>query len=72
MANYDGFRIRCGCHCGKCGATVVLEGYSDASGSHYCGTCDDYVSTYGNCSARTPEKIKQREKIIIENGALDD
>jgi hypothetical protein len=67
---YDGFRISCGCTCSRCGSTVILEGYSDAGGAHYCPRCDDYVGVSNvACKARTPEAIQRREKVIKEAGA---
>lgn len=73
MKTYDGFRIQCGCTCAKCHNGVVLEGYADADGAHYCPHHDDYVKTdQVQCKARTPEKVRARQARIIEAGALDD
>lgn len=73
MSTYEGFQIRCGCRCAKCGSAVVLDGYSDAEGNHYCAFCNDYVKVMGvYCAARTPEKVAHREQIIIKAGADKD
>ena len=58
------FRISCGCTCRRCGRNVVLEGYEDADGNHYCASCDDYVSASpGRCAERTEAKVAARVKL---------
>lgn len=62
---YDGFQIKCGCHCARCGKAVLLEGFADANGSHYCPTDGDYVQvTEPHCKHRTTERVKRRENKI--------
>jgi len=62
---YQGFTVSCGCHCVNCGNSVKLEGYADASGNHYCPTCNNYVGTTSKpCSGRTPQKVRKRQKAI--------
>lgn len=71
--SYDGFQVHCHCHCSRCNNEVVLEGYSDAWGNHYCPYCDDYVPTLEYlCKGRTTMKVAKREKIIMEAGADKD
>ncbi len=65
---YNGFQLACGCHCVQCGSAVVLEGFCDADGSHYCGKCDDYVTVNEPHSARgvahSSERIRGRQTLI--------
>lgn len=70
--SYQGFRVSCGCTCPTCGRSVVLEGYSDADGNHYCRHCDDYVAVRGRCAQRKPELVQERKQTIERAGALDD
>ena len=67
IKEYEGYSIRCGCKCPRCGRSLLLEGYSDATGQHWCEGCDSAPGMRG-CIQQTRAKVKARQEVIDDAG----
>lgn len=71
MKKYE-FQITCGCTCSRCSHALQLEGVEDASGSHYCRICNDYVTPMQfTCKEQTQEKIDARARKIARTAHIE-